>query len=214
MPGVVYQTVRGRLRGPAPDNREAIVRILRAISVSAALDLIYMAVFAGVIIRAVTEPGNLQQFARQLALLALACTVVIPAVLAAMAHFCSAWRRRGFKRAFTNFWQHDTVPTAWDWFGNARSSGYIRVLTKENKWIGGWAGPNSYISSHPEPRDIYIDRVYELDKNGAFRGAVSNGRASMWIRCDDVQLVQFIADQATAILSQPQEVDQEQVNDD
>lgn len=210
MPGVVYQTVRGRLRGPAPDNREATFRVLRAIAVSAALDLAYIAVFTNIIVQAATVPGNLQQSARQLALLAFGCTILIPVVLASAAHFISVWRQRGFKRSFTDFWQYNATPTAWDWFGNSWTTGYVRVLTKEGKWVGGRIDANSYVSSHPEPRDIYIGLAYELDKSGNFMDPVSDGRASMWVRCDDVQLVQFIGDQPGPILPQAQEANQQE----
>ncbi|HEV2780200.1 MAG TPA: DUF6338 family protein [Actinophytocola sp.] len=215
MPGVVFQVVRGRLRGPGPDDRDVTFRVLRAIAVSAALDLIYLVIFTDLIVRSATRLETVQSSARQLALLALGCTIVIPVLLAALAHFMSLWRRRGIKDALADFWQYDPAPTAWDWFGKVRSSGYVRVLTKENKWIGGWAGAHSYISSYPESRDLYIDCVYEFDNEGNFTEPTFNGRASMWIRCDDVQLVEYIADRQTPQPSQPSKQSQlEPVHDE
>src|SRR6266542_852834 len=43
LPGVVYQSVRSRLRGPAPDELNATNKVLRAAAVSTALVLVYAA---------------------------------------------------------------------------------------------------------------------------------------------------------------------------
>ncbi|MGE3147784.1 MAG: DUF6338 family protein [Pseudorhodoplanes sp.] len=57
------------------------------------------------------------------------------------------------------------MPTAWDWkFGSMKEAWVLAVL-KDGTKFAGFCGAGSFMSSDPKERDLYIQRVYELDEN-------------------------------------------------
>jgi uncharacterized protein DUF6338 len=95
---------------------------------------------------------------------------------------------------------YDPTPTAWDFaFGNAEA-GFVRVLTKEGRWVGGYAGPNSFFSSYPEDRELFLEQAWQLNDEGVF-DKVIEGSAGVWVDCADAQLVQFLEEKLRAASS-------------
>ncbi len=43
---------------------------------------------------------------------------------------------------------------------------WVLVTFKDGTYLRGYCGPNSFISSDPTERDMYIERVYDLGDNG------------------------------------------------
>lgn len=66
------------------------------------------------------------------------------------------------------------VPTAWDWrFFNMRNPHWIFVTLKDGSTFSGLFGPNSYASSDPTERDIYIEQLYLVDDRGEWAADAS-----------------------------------------
>lgn len=191
MPGSVYQFVRSRLRGPAPDDASATNRVLRALAVSAFLVTIYAATagphLLSLLLRAhaqFTLGDQLLEHGRELALWALILLFLIPAVLAAL-DFLRL--RLGWTLRLT----YDPTPRAWDYAFRDIDPTYVRLLTTEGVWLGGWYGPNSFVSSYPEPREIYIEVAHLMNDDGSF-GDEQNGSGGLYVRCDDIRSVEFV----------------------
>jgi hypothetical protein len=87
--------------------------------------------------------------------------------------------------------RYDPTPTAWDYASTELHKGFVRVLTKDQTWVGGYLGENSYLAGYPEPREIFLQQAWLLDDDGSFIGAVKESKG-VWIGCDDAQLVQFL----------------------
>lgn len=55
------------------------------------------------------------------------------------------------------------IPTAWDWkFGNMDEQ-WVLVTLKDDTRFVGFCGQESFISSDPTERDIYIQQIYDID---------------------------------------------------
>ncbi len=191
VPGSVYQFVRSRLRGPAPDDASATNRVLRALAVSAVLVTIYAATAGPHLVtlardsrRAPTIDDQFLAHGRELALWALGLLFLVPAALAALDY---ARLRAGWTFQLT----YDPTPRAWDYAFRDINPTYVRMLTTEGSWLGGWYGPNSFVSSYPEPREIYIEVAHLMNEDGSF-GAEQPGSGGLYVRCDDIRAVEFI----------------------
>ncbi len=58
------------------------------------------------------------------------------------------------------------IPSAWDWkFGNMEEQ-WVLVTLKDGTQVAGFCGENSFASSDPAERDIYIQWMYEIDEDG------------------------------------------------
>ena len=67
------------------------------------------------------------------------------------------------------------IPTAWDWvFGSGRRSWIIITLKDDTKFYG-YCGENSFISSDPTERDIYIEKIYNYTENGDWEDSGDKG---------------------------------------
>lgn len=193
VPGVVFQATRSRLRGPTPDDLDASGRVLRALGTSAALAVVYVLIFGDLLTaRATGTRLGFGQSPRDEALWAVLLIFVIPATLALLQQIGVVVSRgyRG-KSIWPNLWRYDVTPTAWDKASVDRPTCFIRVLTADGRWIGGFAGPESFISGYPQPRDIFLDEAWSMDSKGELKERVT-GTIGMWLRCDDARLVQFL----------------------
>lgn len=187
LPGISYQFVRERMRGPVPGERDLSERVVRALTASIALDAIYLIV-AGPQIVHLIRPAGRPWFAtaaaqpRQVAAVSLALFIVIPAVAAWVVGLIE--RRRHPSR-------FDPVPTAWDSAFRGRPTGFVRARLKTGMWVGGWYGRRSRASAYPNPADLYLESAYEMGSDGSF-GARVQATGGLYVSMDDVEVLEFV----------------------
>lgn len=200
-PGVVYQVTRSRLRGPTPDDASATNRILRALAFSAVLNGIYAIVAGPDLYRLVSDSGTHQlsgsgalEHLRSIGWLVLLLYLIVPAVLAAVGAGMTKYIPR-----LRNQWpkiprlSYEPTPRAWDWaFGHTKKTTYVRILTTDGRWIGGRFASKSFVSSYPEPREMFIEEAWRMKDDGTFVEAQPNS-VGLYVRCDDIRSVEFIS---------------------
>jgi hypothetical protein len=199
LPGVVYQSVRERLRGVLPAEREPQNRLIRAIAVSALLDGLYLLVAGPRLVSLITggpgsSPlGGLSKDPRAAGLVALLLIVLVPAVVAWAE---ATWTARRLKA------RYDPAPTAWDALFRDREACFVRIRTKSGLWIGGWLGTRSAVSAYPEDQDIYLQTQYQMRPDGSFVAPVS-GSAGVYVRGVDIEVIEILGggsdEQASAV---------------
>lgn len=195
VPGFVYRGIRSRLRGPHPDDQETSVRVLRALGISVALGLVYSVVLGQVVTPGVRDPQSLLESPRETAGLGLLLIFGVPALLAVVGHgvylrsIGIVDRLRDLRPVHLR--PYDNTPTAWDVAFRGREEQFVRILTADNKWIGGLADEHAFATAYPEGREVYLSAAYVMNDDGSFDERVTN-TAGMWVRCDDAQLVQFV----------------------
>jgi hypothetical protein len=187
LPGITYQFVRERLRGPVPGERDLSERVLRAITASIALDAVYLLVAGPQIIR-VIKPAQQVWFnglaadPRTAAAVALALFIVFPAAAA----WIIGWVQRRSSPA-----RFHVVPTAWDSAFRARSACFVRAKLKSGVWVGGWYGRRSYASAYPHAADLFLQSAYEMHGDGSF-GVQVRASAGLYLRMDEVEVLEFV----------------------
>ena len=187
LPGITYQFISERIRGPVPGEQVLGERVLRAITATVALDAIYFIVAGPQLIRLIL-PVRGQWFAvaagdpRWAATLTLVIFIVVPALAAwAMGQV----ERRRYPSRF------DPVPTAWDSLFRGRSSVFVRARLKSGAWVGGWYGIRSSASAYPNAPDLYLESAYEMGSDGSFGPRVAD-TAGLYLRLEDIEVVEFI----------------------
>jgi hypothetical protein len=54
------------------------------------------------------------------------------------------------------------IPTAWDWqFGRIDDARFVLITLKDDSVVRGFFGGNSFASTAPGERDIYVEQLYE-----------------------------------------------------
>jgi Family of unknown function (DUF6338) len=192
LPGIVYQAVRSRLRGPTPDELNATSKVLRAATVSTALVLVYAAVLGRELVNVTYGRGWLAEHPRVTAGIGLILLLAVPVGLAIGEQWLTLRRWRPTWLTFKALSTYDPTPAAWDFAFRDRPACFIRVLTDEGRWVGGWFDPESFASSFPQTRELYIAQQWKMGDDGAFEQEVTNSRG-VYVRCDDARVVEFVA---------------------
>lgn len=197
IPGFVYQVVQSRFRGPTPEDGDLGVRVLRALTTSGLFALIYLVVLGPVVTHAISRPRTYLDHPRCAAVLMFALVFLIPAAVAAALYARSARRlypNLPWKQVFRIY---NPTPTAWDFAVNRAGPGYVRVLTKDGSWVGGYAGEGSFYTNFPQSREVFVETAWTLSEQGEFQRPII-GSTGLWIRCDEAPVVEFLRPQDAA----------------
>lgn len=191
LPGVVYQITRTRLQGPRADEQDNTSRLMRALTASTVLIGIYAVAAGPALLELAQGTGTdtyagLRSNAREIALLGLALLVAIPAGLALIEDW---WTRR----KNPNQARYDPTPTAWQWATKQAfaAPGYVRVLTEDGTWVGGYFADRSHATGFPEPPALFIERGHVVQPDGTI-GPAKPGSRGVWVRCESAVAVEFL----------------------
>ncbi|WP_228973312.1 DUF6338 family protein [Streptomyces sp. DH12] len=187
LPGVTYQFVRERARGPVPGHKDLGERILRAITAGITLDTLYVLLAGPWLVRLVYDPrrGWLTGAADSPRVTALTATTLLIVVPAAAAWLTSWLSSRGSRSAY------DPIPTAWDKVFQRRSHCLVRARMKSGLWVGGYYGERSYTSGYPEAADLYLQTTWAMSGAGSFEHPLPHS-GGIYIRMDDVEFLDFV----------------------
>jgi Family of unknown function (DUF6338) len=187
LPGITYQFVRERMRGPVPGERDLAERVLRALTASIVLDAIYL-IAIGPWLMHMIKPSGRPWFAaaaaepRQAAAVSLALFFAIPAAAALAVGMIERLRHPS---------RFDPIPTAWDGVFRGRSTGYVRARLKSGTWVGGWYGRRSRASAYPNPPDLYLESAYVMANDGSF-GPRVQATGGVYVNMTDVEVLEFV----------------------
>lgn len=201
LPGFSYATVRTWFVGwRSPDNGAA-TRLLEALGVSAVFLVLYVGVagvFAGGISRVeawlIMAAEAYDPWAAGGILLLL--LVVLPATTAWLASARSVSvqvQEHGRTKTVTALaTRNRPIPRAWDMMAySALTPRFVRIKTESGEFFGGWYGPDSYISTYPHERDIFIEAQWRLDLDGTFIGPVDDS-LGCWVPLNSGCIVEWI----------------------
>jgi len=187
LPGITYQFVRERMRGPVPGERDLAERVLRALTASIVLDAIYLIAIGPWLVHMI-KPSGRPWFAaaaaesRQAATVSLALFFAIPAAVALAVGMIERLRHPS---------RFDPVPTAWDGAFRERSAGFVRARLKSGTWVGGWYGRRSRASAYPNPPDLYLESGYVMLNDGSF-GPRVQATGGVYVNMTDVEVLEFV----------------------
>lgn len=82
------------------------------------------------------------------------------------------------------------VPTAWDYYFSKQEESWIIVTLKNGKTIYGKFSDNSFASSDPEERDIYIEKTYTVSEDMTWiEDEKSKG---ILVSKDEIETIEFL----------------------
>jgi hypothetical protein len=120
---------------------------------------------------------------------------VIPGLIAVIAYLRLEWveeiddgksRRHLVRRGgYRNF------PSAWDRAAPGAGGTFVRVRLADGHWVGGWYSSGSSVSTYPHTRDLFIERQYNMEKDGNF-GSPVEGSSGVWLAVTDDLVVEWI----------------------
>lgn len=185
LPGVTYQLIRERQKGPSPGERDVAERILRALAASVALNAVYAVVLGPELVRLYRGEVNRDALLSHLRLTGLLCLVLVFIVPAVAARAVSRIERRTMRGSYVS------TPTAWDHIFRDCPPSFVRARLKDGVWVGGWYGHRSFATSYPHPPEIFLELEWKLDADGRFLGKVEKTQG-VHLRRDDIDILELL----------------------
>ncbi len=81
------------------------------------------------------------------------------------------------------------IPTAWDWKFGDMPGQWVIVTLKDGTRFAGHCGKDSFTSSDPAERDIYIQRIYDIDDNDNWS---PRGETGLLIAAGEIRTIEFL----------------------
>jgi hypothetical protein len=78
----------------------------------------------------------------------------------------------------------------WDFVFSKRKKYWLIVTLKSGASFGGLFGTNSFVTSTPEPEQIYLEEVWHLNEHGGFNNPKVE-TAGMLLAGSDIQTIEF-----------------------
>ncbi len=82
------------------------------------------------------------------------------------------------------------TPSAWDWKFSRMSGSYVLVILKDGTKYAGWCADQSFMSSDPKERDMYIEKMYDIPDDGS--PWKDRGNGSVLICANEIRTIEFI----------------------
>ncbi len=80
------------------------------------------------------------------------------------------------------------IPTAWDWKFGDRKAQWVLVTLNDGTQFAGFFGSNSFISTSPGERDMYIQYLYDIDNKNNW---TPRGRSGVLITSGKIKTIEF-----------------------
>jgi hypothetical protein len=96
-------------------------------------------------------------------------------------HMARFLRRLGFRTVHY-------IPTAWDWHFSRQEELWARITMEDGSVIFGFFGSQSFASSNPDERDIYLEQVYTRTAEGV--RCVESTRGCL-VKGDQISAIEF-----------------------
>ena len=195
VPGIAFTTTRDAILGPRSASTVPS-RILEALFISVIFDAVYLA-FVGGFYRQISAHGFsfIKMHIPLVSVLGLVMTVLIPIVVAFRTYALAPALRlfaagvRPFRLRTTTY---VNVPSAWDFVANRFDEAqFVRVLLADGKWVGGLFSSGSFVSTFPQPHDIYIEEEWNMDAGGKFLSPLES-RGGVWLPISGALLVEWL----------------------
>jgi hypothetical protein len=216
-PGIVYATVRVALVGIRGADLTAATRLLDALFIGVLFDAVYFLLFYGFIGDLLKDPlGTIATMPYWQAVVAVILLLFVPALLAFVLgarprlsapdpstdagreykERLDARNAKRIARFARRHWylknSYRATPSAWDQAAfKASVDLFVRVRSEDGQWFGGWYGPGSFASTHPQPHDIFIARQWRLESDGTFYQPIKDS-AGLWLPITDKSIVEWL----------------------
>jgi hypothetical protein len=197
LPGIVYGFIRAMVAGSRAHDKEWGNRVVQAILFSVVLNAIYVLIFGKALVgRVVGGAGTLTSQPRLAAAALLGLGVLVPAVLAYLRYGDLGWRSTVVLGRLSiplpvHRTAYSTVPTAWDQVAQRLQGRWVRIRLSDGRWVGGWFDARSFISTYPEPRDIFIEDQHHIAADGTIGDLVTDS-AGVWLSLKDGDVVEWL----------------------
>ena len=83
-----------------------------------------------------------------------------------------------------------SVPNSWDYCFSKRGSSWVIVTLNDDKMIYGWFSINSFASSDSDERDIFIEKIYCVDKDKKWIEIESS--EGIYIPKEQIKTIEFL----------------------
>jgi len=114
--------------------------------------------------------------------------VIIPAVMGLIAGVCAKREFVGRIYRWMGLNPIHPTPRAWEYVFYDSPAAWILVTLKNDTKFAGWWGGDSFASSDPKERDLYISQVFEIDGDNPWKPT----KKSLFVAAGEIRTIEFL----------------------
>lgn len=80
-------------------------------------------------------------------------------------------------------------PTAWDWWFSRHHERWVIITLKDETKFGGYFGRNSFASSDPKERDLFIEKIYVIEDDNTW---TESGNKGLLVSQQEIRTMEFL----------------------
>ncbi len=81
------------------------------------------------------------------------------------------------------------IPTAWDYKFIKTEPVFVLITLKDDSKVAGFFGPNSFSSSVPAERDIYLEEIFEINEDNVWKKIPNNN--GIFVSGSEIKTIEF-----------------------
>jgi Family of unknown function (DUF6338) len=181
VPGITFITTRDAILGPRSAS-SAPARILESLFISVIFDAVYLAFVGGFYRQLSTRNfAFVQSHLALVSVLGLLLSVLLPFVVAFAIYSFIPALRSGVNPLKWRTSTYVNIPSSWDFVAkHFVDTQFVRVLLPDGRWVGGLFSSGSFVSTFPQPHDIYIEQEWKMGSDGKFIAPLSS-TTGLWL---------------------------------
>ena len=183
IPGLNATWILERLEGRSA--LSVTERLARAVSWSVLIYLPASGWLAGSVGRAVEGDPPIGLLALQVTAMLFVAPVVLGIVIALLL------RSRLYRVLLNKLARPRAAPTAWDFAFSSADESFVRLTLRNGQMVGGRLAKESFASSWPGPRALFLQEAWSMSEEGAFIDPVP-GTKGILIEGDAIERVELI----------------------
>jgi hypothetical protein len=128
----------------------------------------------------------------QASITAFGFLIFLPGLLGALSGIArqKQWPRWCIEKIGLKTFEQHQIPTAWDHLFSNVTTSWVIVRLRDGHQIRGFLGPDSYVSSDPTERDVYISHVLIERDDGTI--SLAKNTEGIYIKGQDISTIEFI----------------------
>ncbi|TGN67335.1 hypothetical protein E4L95_05370 [Paracoccus liaowanqingii] len=115
--------------------------------------------------------------------------LVSPVVMGVLSGLATKWGVLSKIYRQMSFHPVHVIPTSWDYAFSKPEPKFLIVKLADGSIFGGLWGTKSFASDEPAERDIYIEKIYKIDKD---TGVWTGTDRSLLLKGEHIRSIEFI----------------------
>ena len=122
-------------------------------------------------------------------LLLVASSIIGAVIIALVISWLKQTKKIDSVLAKMNIKKIHAIPSAWDYYFSMNRRSFLIITLIDGSILRGWYSSNSFSSSDPEERDLYIEQCYRINENNEWQ--IDTESEGCYVSMKQIKFIEF-----------------------